>query len=66
MPIDVRDAQAVYKDAGESVIFQTLLLKRADQAQELAAVQDLAANMQSVINSMNVRYPDGRLSVTWF
>lgn len=65
MPINVRDAQAVYKDVGESIIFKTLLLKRADQAQELAAVQALATNMQSVINSMNIRYPEGRLSVTF-
>ncbi|MFC6171155.1 Dyp-type peroxidase [Loigolactobacillus jiayinensis] len=65
MPIDVRDAQAVYKDAGENIIFQTLLLKRDDQAAELAAIQDLAENMQSVINSMVIRYPEGRLSISF-
>lgn len=65
MPIDLKDVQGVYKDAGENIIFATLMLKRADQAAEKAMIQDLADRLPAFINSMNIRYPDSGLAVAF-
>ncbi|WP_282802034.1 Dyp-type peroxidase [Secundilactobacillus kimchicus] len=63
MPIDLTDIQAVYKDAGEHINFTTLVFNRTDQAAELAAVQAFAESYPSIVNSMNIRYPDAKLAV---
>ncbi|ANZ60048.1 Dyp-type peroxidase [Secundilactobacillus paracollinoides] len=65
MTIDLTDTQAVYKDAGQYIEFTTLLLNRKDRDAELAAVQDFAGNYQSILNSMNIRYPDAKLAVAF-
>jgi len=65
MPIDLRDVQDVYKDAGDDIIFATMDLLRQDQASDLEAVQDLAEHLPAFINSMNIRYPDAHLAVAF-
>ncbi|ANK65328.1 peroxidase [Loigolactobacillus backii] len=65
MPIDINNAQDVYKDAGDNINFTTLLLKRTNQGAELEAVQEPAERIPAVIRSMNVRYPKAYLKVTF-
>ena len=42
MVVDVARTQDVYKDAGQSVNFTTLLLNRKDRDAELEVIQDMA------------------------
>ena len=42
MAVDVSRTQDVYKDAGQSVNFTTLLLNRKDRDAELEVIQDMA------------------------
>ncbi|MDR1448887.1 MAG: Dyp-type peroxidase [Propionibacteriaceae bacterium] len=63
MPVNVRDSQDVYKGIGESVIFSTLQLKRADAAAERAAVRDFAGLVPAVLRSLKIRCPGDRLKV---
>ncbi|KRM71894.1 Dyp-type peroxidase [Lacticaseibacillus brantae] len=65
MPIDLRDVQDVYKDAGDDIIFATMNLLRQDQSSDLEVVQDLAEHLPAFINSMNIRYPDAHLAVAF-
>ncbi|MCI1893810.1 MAG: Dyp-type peroxidase [Lactobacillus sp.] len=65
MPIDLRNVQDVYKDAGDNIIFATMNLKRQDQAAELAAITDLAEHLPAFNNSMAIRYPDSGLAVAF-
>ncbi|WP_461215776.1 Dyp-type peroxidase [Lacticaseibacillus sp. GG6-2] len=65
MPIDLRDVQAVYKDAGDNIIFATMNLLRQDHAADLAAIQDLAERLPAFESSLNVRYPDSGLAVAF-
>lgn len=65
MPIDLKDVQDVYKDAGDDIIFTTMDLNRVDHDQELETVQDLAEHLPAFINSMNIRYPESGLAVAF-
>lgn len=65
MAIDLRNVQAVYKDAGENIIFSTMDLLREDQPTELAIIRDLAEHLPAFENSMNIRYPDAGLAVAF-
>ena len=42
MAVDISRTQDVYKDAGQSVNFTTLLLNREDHDVELEVIQDMA------------------------
>ena len=46
MAVDVSRTQDVYKDAGQSVNFTTLLLNRKDRDAELEVIQDMADRIQ--------------------
>ncbi|WP_390408522.1 Dyp-type peroxidase [Lacticaseibacillus jixiensis] len=65
MPIDLRDVQAVYKDAGDNIIFATMNLVRDDHATALEMIQDLAEHLRAFESSLNVRYPDSGLAVAF-
>ncbi|AYE39125.1 Dyp-type peroxidase [Companilactobacillus zhachilii] len=62
---DIKQAQDVYKDAGESVIFATLLLNHTDQAAEKEAIAEFADLSNSIINSMRTRDPEAQASIAW-
>lgn len=65
MAIEPRDAQDVFKDAGENIIFTTQNLKRINQSDDRTAVAELAERLPAIINSMNIRYPDAHLRVAF-
>ncbi|WP_125712423.1 Dyp-type peroxidase [Companilactobacillus kedongensis] len=65
MTIDIKKAQDVYKDAGESVIFTTLMLKREDQTVEKDTIAEFSDMSNSIINSMRVRDPEAQVHVAW-
>jgi putative iron-dependent peroxidase len=65
LPIDLKDVQSVYKDAGDNIIFTTMDLNRQEQAADLAAIQDLAEHIPAFTNSLNVRYPEAGLAVAF-
>ncbi|MQS53275.1 Dyp-type peroxidase [Companilactobacillus mishanensis] len=65
MSINIKDAQDVYKDAGESIIFSTLLLKHEDQKNDREVIASFADLSNSIINSMNIRYPEDHVRVAW-
>lgn len=65
MAITPTDAQDVFKDAGENIIFVTQKLNRQDAEADKAAVTELAARIPAIINSMNIRYPDAHLRVAF-
>ena len=48
MAVDVSRTQDVYKDAGQSVNFTTLLLNRKDRDAELEVIQDMADRIQAI------------------
>ncbi len=62
---DIKQAQDVYKDAGESVIFATLLLNHTDQVAEKEAIAEFADLSNSIINSMRIRDPEAQASIAW-
>ncbi|MFD1432630.1 Dyp-type peroxidase [Lacticaseibacillus yichunensis] len=65
MPINLRQVQDVYKDAGDNIIFATMKLNRQDHASDLETIQDLSERLPAFINSMNIRYPDSGLAVAF-
>jgi putative iron-dependent peroxidase len=65
MPIELKDAQDAYKDAGEQILFTTLLLNRVDLESEKEAVQELCDRMPSIVNSMNIRANKSDLRVAF-
>ena len=65
MAINIKDAQDVYKDAGESVIFATLNLKKDDLDKDRDVIAEFADMSNSIINSMRIRNKDDELAVAW-
>lgn len=65
MTIDIKRAQDVYKDAGESVIFTTLMLKRENQSEEKDAIAEFSDMSNSILNSMRIRDPEAQAHVAW-
>ncbi|TPR39185.1 Dyp-type peroxidase [Apilactobacillus micheneri] len=65
MKFDPTDAQDVYKDAGKNVLFTTLKLNRDNQKEEQEKVANLVSREQAILRSMNIRYPDDHLKVTF-
>ena len=55
MVVDVSRTQDVYKDAGQSVNFTTLLLNRKDRDAELEVIQDMADRIQAIKRSVSIR-----------
>ncbi|MDR1117886.1 MAG: Dyp-type peroxidase [Bifidobacteriaceae bacterium] len=58
-------AQDVYKDAGESVVFLTLALKRENPEADRAAVAEFAGRLPSVLNSMRIRRPEAAVKCSF-
>ncbi|KRN98452.1 Dyp-type peroxidase [Companilactobacillus kimchiensis] len=65
MTVDIKKAQDVYKDAGESVIFTTLMLNHKDQKTEKAAIAEFSDLSNSIINSMRIRDPEAQAHIAW-
>jgi len=65
MTVDIKKAQDVYKDAGESVIFTTLMLNHKDQNTEKAAIAEFSDLSNSIINSMRIRDPEAQAHIAW-
>lgn len=65
MTIDIKKAQDVYKDAGESVIFTTLMLNHNDQSTEKETIAEFADMSNSIINSMRIRDPEAQAHIAW-
>ena len=55
MEVNANLAQDVFKDAGESVIFVMLALKREDIEKEREIIADMADRMEAIQRSMNIR-----------
>ena len=55
MEVNANLAQDVFKDAGESVIFVMLSLKREDIEKEREIIADMADRMEAIQHSMNIR-----------
>ena len=55
MEVNANLAQDVFKDAGESVIFVMLSLKREDIEKEREIIADMANRMEAIQRSMNIR-----------
>jgi putative iron-dependent peroxidase len=58
MPTDPREAQDVYKDVGQNVVFLTLTLNRRDADAEREAVAELAGRLPAILNSLRIRQPE--------
>ncbi|CAJ1179148.1 iron-dependent peroxidase [Companilactobacillus crustorum] len=65
MTVDIKKAQDVYKDAGESVIFTTLLLNHSDLEKEKDAIAEFSDMSNSIINSMRIRDPEAQANIAW-
>ena len=50
MAVDISRTQDVYKDAGQSVNFTTLLLNREDHDAELEVIQDIGTIESKQLN----------------
>ena len=55
MEVNANLAQDVFKDAGESVIFLMLSLKREDKEKECEIIADMTARLWATQGSMNPR-----------
>ncbi|WP_137597639.1 Dyp-type peroxidase [Paucilactobacillus kaifaensis] len=55
MPVNVRDAQDVWKDVGEHVQFTVLKLKRENPVADRAAIREFADRSQAIIRSLRIR-----------
>ena len=55
MNVNANLAQDVFKDAGESVIFVMLSLKREDVEKEREIIADIADRIEAIQRSMNIR-----------
>ena len=63
MAVDISRTQDVYKDAGQSVNFTTLLLNREDHDAELEVIQDMADRIQAIKRSVSIRANNSGLAV---
>ncbi|WP_054725796.1 Dyp-type peroxidase [Paucilactobacillus hokkaidonensis] len=55
MPVNVNDAQDVWKDVGEHVQFTVLKLKRKNPETDREAIQEFADRSQAIIRSLRIR-----------
>ena len=64
MKVDANLAQDVFKDAGESVIFLMLSLKRQDKEKECEIIADMADRIGAIQRSMNIRVAPETVKLT--
>lgn len=64
MTMNPNQAQDVWKDAGEHVQFTVLELKREDQANEQAAIEEFVDRYQAIIRSLRIRDNKGNLKAS--
>ncbi|MDR2895093.1 MAG: Dyp-type peroxidase [Propionibacteriaceae bacterium] len=60
----ISDAQDVFKDIGQNVIFAVLAFKRQDRDAELAAALETFDRLPALVNSMNIRADGAGLRTT--
>lgn len=65
MKVNANLAQDVFKDAGESVIFLMLSLKREDKAKEREIIADMADRIEAIQRSMNIRVAPETVKLTF-
>jgi putative iron-dependent peroxidase len=65
MSINIKDAQDVFKDAGESVDFVILNLKKDDLGKDRQTIAEFADLSNSIISSMRIRNQNDQLAVAW-
>lgn len=65
MAVDKSRTQDVYKDAGQSVNFTTLLLKRENHDAELDVIRDMADRIQAIKRSVNIRANNAGLGIAF-
>ena len=65
MAVDISRTQDVYKDAGQSVNFTTLLLNREDHDAELEVIQDMADRIQAIKRSVSIRANNSGLAIAF-
>ncbi len=65
MSINIKDAQDVFKDAGESVDFVILNLKKDDLEKDRQTIAEFADLSNSIISSMRIRNQNDQLAVAW-
>lgn len=64
MAVKPSEAQDVWKDAGENVLFEVFKLKRQDQAKEQGGIQEFVSRFQAVVRSMRIRADKDHLKTT--
>ena len=64
MEVNANLAQDVFKDAGESVIFLMLSLKREDRDKECEIIADMADRIEAIQRSMNIRVAPETVKLT--
>ena len=64
MEVNANLAQDVFKDAGESVIFLMLSLKREDKEKECEIIADMADRIGAIQRSMNIRVAPETVKLT--
>ena len=64
MEVNASFAQDVFKDAGESVIFVMLSLKRENFEQEKEIIADMADRIGAIQRSMNIRVAPETVKLT--
>ena len=65
MEVNANLAQDVFKDAGESVIFLMLSLKREDRDRECEIIADMADRIEAIQRSMNIRVAPETVKLTF-
>ena len=65
MEVNANLAQDVFKDAGESVIFLMLSLKRKDRDKECEIIADRADRIEAIQRSMNIRVAPETVKLTF-
>ena len=65
MEVNANLAQDVFKDAGESVIFLMLSLKREDRDKECEIIADMADRIGAIQRSMNIRVAPETVKLTF-
>ena len=65
MEVNANLAQDVFKDAGESVIFLILSLKREDRDKECEIIADMADRIEAIQRLMNIRVAPETVKLTF-
>jgi len=65
MPINPADAQDVYRDAGDNIMFTTYVMDRNDLDKDRAAIAEFADRLAAIERSMAIRAQDANLRVAF-